>query len=78
MNRHRTMTFTEILAARLGVDEPNLHDELEARLGSLLAALTGDAPADSAEIATAHGDLYALGWLYDDARRELAIREARS
>jgi hypothetical protein len=72
------LTFRQVMADRLGVDESALYDELEARLGSLLAIVTGDAPADSAEVATAHGDLWALGWLVDDARRELAAREARS
>jgi hypothetical protein len=78
MKRARTMGFREVLAKRLGVDEGQLYDELEARLGSLWDTVTGDAPANSAEVATAHGDLWALGWLVDDARRELAIREDRS
>ncbi|TDO35884.1 hypothetical protein EV643_121159 [Kribbella sp. VKM Ac-2527] len=78
MRRARTLSFGEILANRLGVKETDLYDELEARLGSLLDTVSGDAPADSAEVATAYGDLWALGWLVDDARRELAIREAQS
>jgi hypothetical protein len=78
MRRAPTIGFREVLAERLGVDEDLVYDELEARLGSLWDTVTGDAPADSADVATAHGDLWALGWLVDDARRELAIREARS
>jgi hypothetical protein len=78
MRRLRPTSISAVFAERLGVGEDQVHDELEARLGALWATLTGDAPADSAEVATAHGDLWALGWLVDDARRELAIREARS
>ena len=72
------VSFRQILATRLGVEADDLYDELEARLSTLWDTVTGDAPADSAEVATAHGDLWALGWLVDDARRELAVREARS
>ena len=78
MSRYATMTFPQILADRLGVGESELYDELAARTASLLDTLTSDARGDSAEVATAHGDLWALGWLYDDARRELASREARA
>jgi hypothetical protein len=72
------LNFRQVLATRLGVEADDLYDELEARLSTLWDTVTGDAPADSAEVATAHGDLWALGWLVDDARRELAVREARS
>ena len=74
----QTVSFRQILATRLGVAEDDLYDELEARLSTLWDTVTGDAPADSAEVATAHGDLWALSWLVDDARRELAVREAHS
>ena len=72
------VSFRQVLANRLGVDEDQLYNELEARLSTLWDTVTGDAPADSAEVATAHCDLRALGWLVDDASRELASREARS
>jgi hypothetical protein len=75
MRRARTAGFREVLAERLGVDEDQVQDELEARLGALWATVTGDAQADSAEVATAHGDLWALAGFVADARRVLAGKE---
>ena len=78
MARRETVGFLAVLAERLGVDEDQVYDELEARLGALLDTVTGDAPADSAEVATAHGDLWALARLVDDARRALADKAVQA
>lgn len=78
MARPRTTGFLAVLAERLGVDEDLVYDELAARLGALLDAVTDNAPADSAEVATAHGDLWALAGLVDDARRALAGKEVHA
>jgi hypothetical protein len=75
MARRQPIGISAALAERLGVDEDQVHDELEARLSSLWAALTGDAPADSAEVATAHCDLWALNSFVTDARHALAGKE---
>jgi hypothetical protein len=72
----RPVGFGAVLAERLGVDETQLHDELEARLEALFTTVTGHAPpADSAEAAAAHGDLWALAGFVADARRVLAGKE---
>jgi len=76
MRRPQTVGIREVLAERLGIDEDQILDELEARLGALWATVTGDARADSAEVATAHGDLWALAGFVADARRVLADQEA--
>jgi hypothetical protein len=75
MRRPRTVGLCEVLAERLGVDEDQVHDELEARLGTLFATVTGDARPDSAEVATAQGDLWALAGFVADARRALVGKE---
>ncbi|MFI5710985.1 hypothetical protein [Kribbella sp. NPDC051620] len=76
MSRHRPMTFRAVLSVRLGVDEDRLYDELESRLGELLAIVSGDVPGtDSAAVAVAHADLWVLTGFVDDARRALAGKE---
>jgi hypothetical protein len=75
MARPRTTGISAVLAERFGVDEDQVHNELEARLSSLWSTLTGDAPADSAEVATAHCDLWALNGFVTDARHALAGKE---
>ena len=75
MRRPQTTGFRAVLAERLGVDEDLVYDELEARLGALWITVTGDASVDSAEVATAHGDLWALAGFVADARRALAGKE---
>lgn len=75
MRRPQPVGFRQVLAERLGVDEDLVYDELEARLGTLWDTVTGDAPADSAEVATAQGDLWALAGFVADARRALVGKE---
>lgn len=75
MSRPRSTGLCAVLAERFGVAEDQVHDELEARLGALWATLTGDAPADSAQVAAAYGDLWALSGFVADARRVLAGKE---
>ncbi|MEV6411869.1 hypothetical protein [Kribbella sp. NPDC051718] len=76
MSRQRPTTFCAVLSERLGVDEDRLSDELEARLGELLAIVSGDVPgASSAAIAAAHADLWVFAGFVDDVRRVLAGKE---
>lgn len=74
--RTQPPTLCEAWAVHLGVDPATVTDELEARFGALLAAVTSEPPAPgSTEAAVAHCDLWAVSGFIADAHRVLSGQE---